>query len=98
MRTQATLNFTTPRNPAAPQGILFFEPARDAAPVGDLPRYHAHGRAALANALDEGLMADEVEQILDGRKIVDAFPVWRGESPADYAARAVAEMFVAYLQ
>ncbi|MCJ2091744.1 hypothetical protein MKK67_04360 [Methylobacterium sp. J-072] len=98
MRTHTTLKSTTPHNRAAPQGILFFEPALDAAPAGDLPRYHAHGRAALANALDEGLMADEVEQILDGRKIIDVFPVWRGESPADYAARAVAEMFVAYLQ
>ncbi|WP_281406468.1 hypothetical protein [Methylobacterium sp. WL18] len=43
-------------------------------------------------------MADEVSRILGGRSIVEAFPVWQGESPAEYAARAVAEMFVAYLQ
>ncbi|MDP4025310.1 hypothetical protein Q8W71_22010 [Methylobacterium sp. NEAU 140] len=61
-------------------------------------RYTSHGRAALATALDGGLMPDELSQILAGRRIVEAFPVWRGESPAAYAARAVSEMFVAYLQ
>ncbi|MCJ2126311.1 hypothetical protein [Methylobacterium sp. J-077] len=98
MPTHATLNSTTPRNSSAPHGIIFFDSMLDVTPSSDLQRYYTHGRAALANALDEGLMADEVEQILDGRTIIDAFPVWRGESPADYAARAVAEMFVAYLQ
>lgn len=98
MRTHGTLNSTTFRNNTAPRGLFVFGSADQPARPGDLPHYHAHGRAALANALDEGLMADEVAQILDGREIVDAFPVWRGETPSDYAARAVAEMFVAYLQ
>ncbi|SFI62166.1 hypothetical protein [Methylobacterium brachiatum] len=98
MRTHGTLNSTTFRNNTAPRGLFIFGSADQPARPGDLPPYHAHGRAALANALDEGLMADEVAQILDGREIVDAFPVWRGETPSDYAARAVAEMFVAYLQ
>lgn len=60
-------------------------------------RYSSHGRAALATALDDGLTPDEVRRILSGRRVVDAFPVGRGESPAAYAARAVSEMFVAYL-
>lgn len=57
-----------------------------------------HGRAALASALDDGLMPDEVAEILAGRRIVDAFPVRWGESPSAYAARAVAEMMVVYLR
>jgi hypothetical protein len=98
MRMHGTLNSTTFRNNTAPRGLFIFGSADQPARPGDLPPYHAHGRAALANALDEGLMADEVAQILDGREIVDAFPVRRGETPSAYAARAVAEMFVAYLQ
>ena len=98
MRTHGTLNFTTFRNNTAPRELFIFGSGDQPARPGDLPPYHAHGRAALANALDEGLMADEVAQILDGREIVDAFPVRRGETPSAYAARAVAEMFVAYLQ
>ncbi|MER2196447.1 hypothetical protein [Methylobacterium brachiatum] len=98
MRMHGTLNSTTFRNNTAPRELFIFGSADQPARPGDLTHYHAHGRAALANALDEGLMADEVAQILDGREIVDAFPVWRGETPSAYAARAVAEMFVAYLQ
>ena len=60
-------------------------------------RYSSHGRAALAGALGDGLMPDEVRRILAGRRVADAFPVWRGESPSAYASRAVAEMFAAYL-
>lgn len=56
-----------------------------------------YGRAAFATAIDDGLMPDEVRGILAGRRIVDAFPVRRGESPPAYAGRAVAEMMVAYL-
>ena len=58
----------------------------------------AHEQAALASAVDDGLMPDEVAQILGGRRVADAFPVRWGESPEAYASRAVAEMFVAYLQ
>ncbi|WP_246692945.1 hypothetical protein [Methylobacterium sp. WL64] len=68
-----------------------------AAAIGST-RHYTHERAALASALDEGLMADEVARILGGRRVIEAFPVWQGESPTRYAARAVAEMFVAYLQ
>ncbi|MGH1573637.1 hypothetical protein ACRAWG_27015 [Methylobacterium sp. P31] len=60
--------------------------------------YPSHERAALASALDGGLMPDEVARILAGRRVAEAFPVRRGESPAAYASRAVSEMFVAYLQ
>lgn len=56
-----------------------------------------YGRAAFATAIGDGLMPDEVRGILAGRRIVDAFPVRRGESPPAYAGRAVAEMMVAYL-
>ncbi len=55
-------------------------------------------RAALANAFEDGLMPDEVQQILAGRRIAEAFPVRWGESPEAYASRAVSEMFVSYLQ
>jgi hypothetical protein len=58
----------------------------------------SHERAALASALDDGLMADEVARILAGRRVAEAFPVRWGESPEAYASRAVSEMFVAYLQ
>ncbi|MBE7247209.1 MAG: hypothetical protein INR63_19885 [Actinomycetospora chiangmaiensis] len=58
----------------------------------------AHEHAALASALDDGLMPDEVAQILAGRKVTEAFPIRWDESPEAYASRAVAEMFVAYLQ
>ncbi|TXN74972.1 hypothetical protein FV228_04750 [Methylobacterium sp. WL18] len=94
MNTHTDSYFATFGNTALPTSIAFSETSAD---FGG-PRYYAHGRAAQANALDEGLMADEVSRILGGRSIVEAFPVWQGESPAEYAARAVAEMFVAYLQ
>ncbi|MBE7247108.1 MAG: hypothetical protein INR63_19365 [Actinomycetospora chiangmaiensis] len=58
----------------------------------------AHERAALASAVDDGLMPDEVARILAGRRVAEAFPVRWGESPEAYASRAVSEMFVAYLQ
>ncbi|GJD55853.1 hypothetical protein MTDSW087_03852 [Methylobacterium dankookense] len=57
-----------------------------------------HDRAARAAALDDGLLSEEVDEVLGGRRIVDAFPVRRGESPPAYAVRAVAEMMVAYLR
>ncbi|MCJ2048291.1 hypothetical protein [Methylobacterium sp. J-070] len=57
-----------------------------------------HERAALAGAADDGLMPDEVARILAGRRVAEAFPVRRGESPEAYASRTVSEMFVAYLQ
>jgi hypothetical protein len=98
MRMHGNPHSTAANNRPAPRRLFVFEAADGAARPGDWPHDHAHERAALANALDEGLMVDEVAQILNGREIVDAFPVRRGESPADYAARAVAEMFVAYLQ
>ena len=69
---------------------------RDAAASARLRR-RDYGRAAFATAVDDGLMPDEVRDILAGRRIVDAFPVRRGESPPAYAGRAVAEMMVAYL-
>ena len=58
----------------------------------------SHERAALASALDDGLMPDEVARILAGRRVAAAFPIRWGESPEAYASRAVSEMFVAYLQ
>lgn len=94
MNMHTNPHFETFGNAAFPTSIAFSEKSAD---FGG-SRYPAHGRAALANALDEGLMADEVVQILGGRGVIEAFPVWRGESPEDYAARAVAEMFVVYLQ
>jgi hypothetical protein len=58
----------------------------------------SHERAALASALGDGLMPDEVARILAGRPVAEAFPIRWGESPEAYASRAVSEMFVAYLQ
>ena len=73
-----------------------------AALAGSLTRsvraHPTHEHAALANALDDGLMPDEVAGILAGRRVTEAFPIRWGESPEAYASRAVAEMFVAYLQ
>jgi hypothetical protein len=60
--------------------------------------FPTHERAALASALDDGLMPDEVARILAGRRVAEAFPIRWGESPEAYASRAVSEMFVAYLQ
>ena len=58
----------------------------------------AYGHAAFVTAIDDGLMPDEVRQILAGRRIVDAFPVRWGESVPAYAERTVGEMMVAYLR
>lgn len=75
------------------------DPAGRGGPPSRSIRSHpSHERAALAGALDDGLMPDEVARILGGRRVVEAFPVRWGESPAAYASRAVSEMFVAYLQ
>ena len=57
-----------------------------------------HDRAAWATALDDGLMDEEIRQVLAGRRMVDAFPVRFREDPQTYATRAVAEMMVAYLR
>ncbi|MGU3539717.1 hypothetical protein [Methylobacterium sp. A54F] len=82
----------TPDTAAAPDA------ARRALLRSDLARPdRTHGSAALAAALDDGLLSEEVEQILAGRRMVEAFPVRRGETPPAYAVRAVAEMMVAYL-
>jgi len=62
------------------------------------PRDRGHGRAALAAALDDGLLSEEVDAILAGRRVVEAFPVRWGETPPAYATRAVAEMMAVYLQ
>lgn len=64
---------------------------------GARSRRRTYGRAAFSTAVDDGLLPDEIRQILAGRRIVDAFPVRRGESPPAYAVRTVAEMMVAYL-
>ncbi|AWN39112.1 hypothetical protein DK427_18940 [Methylobacterium radiodurans] len=71
-------------------------PADDA--LAWAPRESGHGRAALAAALDDGLLSEEVDAILAGRRVVEAFPVRWGETPPAYATRAVAEMMAAYLQ
>lgn len=67
-------------------------------PSGRPGPYRTHERAALANALGDGLRPGEVARILAGRRVAEAFPVRWGESPEAYASRAVSEMFVAYLQ
>jgi hypothetical protein len=74
---------------AEPFGPIPFRSVRSSA---------AHERAALASAIDGGLLPDEVTQILGGRRVAEAFPVRWGETPGAYASRAVSEMFVAYLQ
>ncbi|WP_336492528.1 hypothetical protein [Methylobacterium nigriterrae] len=56
-----------------------------------------HDRAAWATALDDGLLSEEIRQVLAGRRMLDAFPIRFGENPQAYATRAVAEMIVAYL-
>jgi hypothetical protein len=66
--------------------------AGPAAPDGD-----PHDRAAWESALEDGLMDEEIRQVLAGRRMVDAFPVRFREPPQAYAARAVAEMMVVYL-
>ncbi|WP_457106770.1 hypothetical protein [Methylobacterium sp. P5_C11] len=65
---------------------------------GSVRSHPTHERAALASALDDGLMPDEVARILGGRRVTEAFPIRWGESPEAYASRTVSEMFVAYLQ
>lgn len=59
---------------------------------------HLYGRAAVAAAIKNGLMPEELGEVLGGRRVVEAFPVDGGESVAAYANRAVAEMMVAYLR
>lgn len=82
---------TSVSDPAAPETFGAILP--------DLIRSHPpYERAALASAIDGGLMPDEVIGILAGRKVAEAFPVRWGESPEAYASRAVSQMFVSYLQ
>jgi hypothetical protein len=56
-----------------------------------------YGRAAFAAAVEDGFTPDEVGRVLAGRRVVDAFPVWGGESVSSYAHRAVSEMMMAYV-
>lgn len=58
----------------------------------------SYGRAAAAAAIENGLMPEELGEVLRGRRVVEVFPVGGGESIGDYAHRAVAEMMVAYLR
>lgn len=58
----------------------------------------AYGRAAFEAALENGLMPEELGEVLRGRRVVEAFPVETDESIDDYAHRAVSEMMVAYLR
>lgn len=94
MNTLSNQHFATFGSGALPLSLAFAELRAGIT----WPHYHAHGCAALASALNEGLMPEEVASILDGRGLIEAFPVWQGETPADYAVRTVAEMFVVYLQ
>ena len=57
-----------------------------------------YGRAAAAAAIENGLMPEELGEVLGGRRVVEVFPVGGGESVGEYAHRAVAEMMVAYLR
>jgi hypothetical protein len=87
--TRSDLSAATRAEPAASRGRALSRSIRS---------HPSHERAALASALDDGLMPDEVARILAGRRVAEAFPVRWGESPEAYASRAVSEMFVAYLQ
>lgn len=60
-----------------------------------IPRIY--GRAAFAAAVEDGFMPDELGQVLAGRRIVDAFPIFADESVSTYARRAVSEMMMAYV-
>ncbi|KQO67468.1 hypothetical protein [Methylobacterium sp. Leaf89] len=77
-----------------------FEPTGAANPAilaGPHNVRRSYGRAAAAAAIENGLLPQELAEVLAGRSVVEAFPVaWR-ESVSDYADRAVAEMMVAYL-
>lgn len=82
----------------APHALLDF--ADEIGGFSPRPNHSAtlHERKALASALDDGLMPDEVAHILAGRRVAEAFPVRWGESPEAYAYRVVSDMFIAYLQ
>lgn len=96
MQTLETVQRTPHESTTVP---LSFDAATFGALLPGAVRSHPpYERAALASAVEEGLMPDEVMQILAGRKVAEAFPVRWGESPEAYASRAVAEMFVSYLQ
>lgn len=96
-------SFKTTRNPRSDFLVPPDTRAEQATALGrtlsrSISSHPRHERAALASALEDGLMPDEVARILAGRRVAEAFPVWRGESSQAYASRAVSEMFVAYLQ
>ena len=59
--------------------------------------HRSYGRAALAAAIENGLMRRELSEVLGGRSVVEAFPVAGSETASDYAHRAVAEIMVAYV-
>lgn len=72
-------------------------PTSPAALFGPRSIRRSYGRAAVAAAIENGMLARELSEVLAGRSVVEAFPVAGRESVADYAERAVAEMMVAYL-
>ncbi len=82
MRSHPSRPWTAAPGPFGPAAetvrALLFDSTRPLPPTS---------RPALANALDDGLMPDEVMQILAGRRIAEAFPVRWGESPEAYASR-----------
>lgn len=67
-------------------------------PPSQVYRDSAYVAAAMADAIEDGLLGEEVDAILVGRSVVQAFPVLRHENSLEYASRAVSEMMVAYLR
>ncbi|MCJ2037279.1 hypothetical protein [Methylobacterium sp. J-068] len=74
-----------------------FESVSPAALFGPRSVRRSYGRAAVAAAIENGMLPHELSGVLAGRRVVEAFPVASRESVTDYAVRAVAEMMVAYL-
>ena len=72
-------------------------PASPAALFGARSTRRSYGRAAVAAAIENGMLPGELSEVLAGRSVVEAFPVAGHESVSDYAERAVAELMVAYL-
>jgi hypothetical protein len=85
-----------PQSQQAPPARPFAGPKRN--PPSQVYRDSAYGGAAMTAAIEDGLLVEEVDAILLGRSVVQAFPVLWDESPLEYASRAVSEMMVAYLR
>ena len=84
-----------PSSPVSPQSLSELIACEE----GPSPatRQFSYSRAAYDAAIENGLLPEELDEVLAGRRVTDAFPIEDREALAGYVSRAVAEIMVAYI-